>query len=147
MYDLLKISDGLIGHGTGFVNVNVEFRMIVFRPFKGEIIQGTISNTTPDSIRISTEFFNDIHVPPHLLFPDTEFEKTEQVYIWRNDETELYFDKGDIVRFRVENEEWHDLSMLAPPSKVDTTGEIEKKVPYSIVASMQEPGLGNVLWW
>jgi DNA-directed RNA polymerase III subunit RPC8 len=59
----------------------------------------------------------------------------EQVYIWRNEDTELYFDKGDIVRFRVESEEWHDQSLLAPPAKGDTTSEIEKKVPYSIVVS------------
>src|SRR2546429_290018 len=59
----------------------------------------------------------------------------EQVYIWRNEDTELYFDKGDIVRFRVESEEWHDQSLLAPPAKGDTTSEIERKVPYSIVVS------------
>jgi hypothetical protein len=39
------------------------------------------------------------------------------------------------VRFRVENEEWHDQSLLAPPAKADTTSEMEKKVPYSIVVS------------
>jgi hypothetical protein len=39
------------------------------------------------------------------------------------------------VRFRVESEEWHDQSLLAPPAKADTTSEIEKKVPYSIVVS------------
>ncbi|KAI5283717.1 DNA-directed RNA polymerase III subunit rpc25 [Ascosphaera acerosa] len=43
MYDLLESSDGLIGHGTGLVNVNVKFRMVVFRPFKGEIIIGKIT--------------------------------------------------------------------------------------------------------
>lgn len=62
-------------------------------------------------------------------------EENEQVYIWRNDDTELYFDKGDIVRFRVENEEWHDQNLFAPPAKGDTTSEIERKVPYSIVVS------------
>lgn len=39
------------------------------------------------------------------------------------------------MRFRVENEEWHDQSLLAPPAKADTTSEMEKKVPYSIVVS------------
>jgi hypothetical protein len=39
------------------------------------------------------------------------------------------------VRFRVENEEWHDQSLLAPPAKADTTSEMERKVPYSIVVS------------
>lgn len=83
LYDILKASDGLIGHGTGIVNVNgrgsclyfqsrqrarpssffylfsflvelhrltriplVEFRVIVFRPFKGEIILGRISSAS-----------------------------------------------------------------------------------------------------
>ncbi|KFY41487.1 hypothetical protein V495_04911 [Pseudogymnoascus sp. VKM F-4514 (FW-929)] len=31
LYDLLTSSEGLIGHGTGLVNVNVEFRLVVFR--------------------------------------------------------------------------------------------------------------------
>lgn len=62
-------------------------------------------------------------------------EESEQVYIWRNDDSDLYFDKGDIVRFRVEGEEWHDQSVLAPPAKGDTTSEMERKVPYSIVVS------------
>ena len=63
MYDLLEHSEGLIGHGDGFVNVNglstsdtsyderlmanvfvVTFRMVVFRPFKGEVLLGRISS-------------------------------------------------------------------------------------------------------
>jgi hypothetical protein len=43
------------------------------------------------------------------------------------------------VRFRVESEEWHDQSLLAPPTKADTTSEMEKKVPYSIVVSAPIP--------
>ena len=39
------------------------------------------------------------------------------------------------MRFRIESEEWHDQNLLAPPAKADTTSEIEKKVPYSIVVS------------
>jgi DNA-directed RNA polymerase III subunit RPC8 len=68
-YDLLESSDGLIGHGTGLVNVNgkpklisytslnmanhepVKFRMIVFRPFKGEIMLGKISSSTDKGIK------------------------------------------------------------------------------------------------
>jgi DNA-directed RNA polymerase III subunit RPC8 len=50
MYDILWASEGLIGHGTGLVNVNVEFRLIVFRPFKGETLLGKISSATPDGL-------------------------------------------------------------------------------------------------
>jgi DNA-directed RNA polymerase III subunit RPC8 len=62
LYDLLWASEGLIGHGTGLVNVNgkfyylgmninflterkVEFRLIVFRPFKHEVLIGMISSS------------------------------------------------------------------------------------------------------
>lgn len=51
MYDLLKASDGMIGHGTGNVNVNVEFRMIVFRPFKGEIITAVVKSCNSNGIQ------------------------------------------------------------------------------------------------
>ncbi|MBE3048784.1 RPB7/RPC8 family DNA-directed RNA polymerase subunit [Candidatus Bathyarchaeota archaeon] len=49
-YDLLYASEGLIGHGTGLVNVNVEFRVVVFRPFKGEVILARIRSSTPTGI-------------------------------------------------------------------------------------------------
>lgn len=31
MYDLLKVSDGLIGHGDGFVNVNGTIAVLLSR--------------------------------------------------------------------------------------------------------------------
>ncbi|KAM0458791.1 hypothetical protein ACHAPV_005780 [Trichoderma viride] len=63
LYDVLWTSEGLIGHGTGLVNVNVEFRMIVFRPFKGEVMLGRIRSSTPSGIHLRTDFFDDIFVP------------------------------------------------------------------------------------
>lgn len=63
LYDILWTSEGLIGHGTGFVNVNVEFRMIVFRPFKGEVMLGKIRSSTVNGINVGTEFFDEIFIP------------------------------------------------------------------------------------
>lgn len=51
LYDVLRVSDGVIGYGTGKANVNVDFRLIVFRPFKGEIILGQISSASEEGIR------------------------------------------------------------------------------------------------
>ncbi|EEH17503.1 DNA-directed RNA polymerase [Paracoccidioides brasiliensis Pb03] len=146
-YDLLEASDGLIGHGTGLVNVNVKFRLIVFRPFKGEIILGKITSGTENGIRISVEFFNDIFIPPSLLLDGARFDFTDQVWIWDNGEGAVfYFDIGETVRFRVEAEEWHDLVPDGPDAQ---QGEsvVEKKPPYSIIGSMQIAGLGLVSWW
>ena len=67
--------------------------------------------------------------------------------MWKNDDNELFFDVGEVVRFRVESEQWHDQSPDAPPKATDTAAEIERKVPYSIIASMCDAGLGPVTWW
>ena len=64
----------------------VEFRLIVFRPFKGEIIMGRITGASDAGLKsslfdnleiglaadpktVSLEFFDDIWVPKHLMFP------------------------------------------------------------------------------
>ena len=51
LYDILKVQDGIIGYGTGKANVNVNFRLIVFRPFKGEIIVGQIASASDLGIK------------------------------------------------------------------------------------------------
>ncbi|KAJ5286849.1 DNA-directed RNA polymerase III subunit 22.9 kDa [Penicillium angulare] len=144
-YDLLESSDGLIGHGTGLVNVNVKFRIIVFRPFKGEIMLGKIASGTELGIKIGVEFFNDILIPPELLLPGAKFDYSDQVWTWDNDDgTTLYFDVGELVRFRVEVEEWHDQIPNGPDNDQTVT---ERKAPYSIIGSMQMGGLGPITWW
>lgn len=45
------------------LSISVEFRLIVFRPFKGEILEGTLHDCDPTGITIHLDFFNDIWVP------------------------------------------------------------------------------------
>jgi len=85
LWDILWTSEGLIGQGDGMVNVNVEFRMVVFRPFKGEAIAARIADQSSEGINrqfppaqhfcllspviltawlaVATEFFDDIFIP------------------------------------------------------------------------------------
>ncbi|KAK4696414.1 DNA-directed RNA polymerase III subunit RPC8, partial [Lecanoromycetidae sp. Uapishka_2] len=115
VYDILKASDGLIGHGTGIVNVN--------------------------------DFFDDIHVPPNLMFSNSflfdlfSSNVQEQVWTWSNEGDEYYYDKLEWVRIRVEDEHWNDLSPVAP-SERGTETAAERKSPYSITS-----GLGPTEWW
>ncbi|KAL2444660.1 hypothetical protein ABEF94_016908 [Exophiala dermatitidis] len=123
MYDLLKASDGLIGNGTGNANVNVRFRMIVFRPFKGEIMTGTVQRCTPEGIH------------------------NEQTWIWKTGDASLYFDPATVVNLRVESEKWHDQAPKGPQTEGEADKQTDRKVPYAIEASMAESGLGGVDWW
>jgi len=145
-YDLLESSDGLIGHGTGLVNVNVKFRLIVFRPFKGEILLGKIASATENGIKIGLEFFNDILVPPDFLLQGARFDFADHVWIWDNEGSTFYFDVGEVVRFRVEAEEWHDQIPNAP-DQLEPAAVSERRPPYSITGSMQMAGLGPISWW
>ncbi|KEF63737.1 DNA-directed RNA polymerase III subunit RPC8 [Exophiala aquamarina CBS 119918] len=135
MYDLLKASDGLIGNGTGNANVNVEFRMIVFRPFKGEIITGTVQNCTPAGIQITTQFFEDIFVPQTMLFEGCEYNEAEKTWLWRTEESELWFDIGTVVNVRVESEKWQDQAPKAPTKSAGGDAVQERAVPFSIEVS------------
>jgi len=75
LWDITWASEGLIGHGTGLVNVNVEFRLVVFRPFKNEVLQGRITSCTQDGINSMyylvsgsvTSPANNIITSPHRL--------------------------------------------------------------------------------
>jgi len=170
LYDILNTSEGLIGHGTGIVNVNVDFRMIVFRPFKGEICMGKILSSSDMGIRISMGFFDDIFVPaPGMVFDPAKYIKTEEgdwVWVWESaPESLLYFDVNEMVRFRVEAETWTDLSPEKQPAPGEEV-EVYRRSPYEITvsawksllplkvgmlihlqASMQLSGLGPALWW
>jgi DNA-directed RNA polymerase III subunit RPC8 len=58
---------------------------------------------------------------------------SDQIWIWTNEGTgEYYFDIGEVVKFRVEAEEWHDQSPGAPMQQ-DPTSALERKAPYSLI--------------
>jgi len=158
-HSLISASEGLIGHGNGIVNVNVDFRMIVFRPHKGEILRGTITHSNVKGIFLSMDFFEDIVVSPKLMFENTSWDKDDtgtETFIWRADDgeggsNEFYFDQAEKCLFRVEDESWVDLSpQMKRPEDFDAAQVDEYGLrigPYKIVASMMHSGLGPSLWW
>lgn len=146
LYDIIKVSEGMIGHGSGSAHVNVDFRLIVFRPFKGEVMTGRISSSSVHGINVRTDFFNEIFIPHTYLFEGSTFDVKENVWIWNNDGNEFYMDKNEVIRFRVEEEAFED-QLPVPPHLQDDRLEEERKPPYRIVASAQQAGMGLVAWW
>ncbi|QDS68203.1 hypothetical protein FKW77_010554 [Venturia effusa] len=154
-WDMLKIGDGLISQGDGLVNVNAKFRILVFRPFKGEIITGTIlDSSSPDGIRIGVDFFSDIWIPADQLFEGStcEIRDNQMVWIWTTEDgNECFYDVNEPVRLRVEREIWHDLTPQKPNFSAaqgdDEAEAVVKPVCYTIIGSMMQAGLGPYLWW
>ncbi|KAI1137931.1 RNA polymerase III subunit Rpc25-domain-containing protein [Hypoxylon sp. FL0543] len=147
MYDLLWASEGLIGHGSGMVNVNVEFRMIVFRPFKGETIFGRISEASSAGISVRTDFFEDIHIDFKELPENTQYDHNEKAWKWMYDpESEpMWYDKNEMVRLQVVDETWQD--QTPESTEQEAVDKAKRQSPYGIKGSMMKEGLGVCLWW
>lgn len=158
-HSLISASEGLIGHGTGIVNVNVDFKLIVFRPFKGEIIRATITNSNLNGIYLSVDFFEDLTVPPETMFENTSWEPDENgthTFVWRADDgeggfNEFFFDNAESCMLRVEEEVWTDISPDALRSQSyanqEEAEQARKLPPYLVRGSMMHSGLGPTLWW
>ena len=112
---------------------------IVFRPFKGEILTGKIANSSDLGIRISLDFFDDIFIPaPTMIFEPSTFNDTEEAWIWESTpDSQLFFDKNEAVKFRVEAETWTDLSPEKQPAPGEEV-EIYRRSPYEITVSIYD---------
>ncbi|XPS70981.1 DNA-directed RNA polymerase III complex subunit Rpc25 [Ascochyta lentis] len=147
LWDLLSATEGLIGHGTGLVNINAEFRLAVFRPFRGEIIYGRIKSSNPEGIVIDLDFTSEIFVPYQNLFENSSFNQAENVWVWNSDGTELFLDKGEPVLFRVEQEEWIDQRPTIEQRNENNEIVDERGTAWRVIGSMNQAGLGPTLWW
>lgn len=161
-HSIISASEGQIGHGTGMVNINVDFRIVIYRPFRGEIILATITHSDArKGIFLSQDFHEDIVVPPETLFESTEWGQDEdgvEAFIWRpkNEETgvaaDYYFDRAEECMVRVEDEQWRDLTPAEEASSQQFVTKDRKsggtrKSPYFLRGSMMLTGLGPTLWW
>ncbi|PPJ60242.1 hypothetical protein CBER1_01328 [Cercospora berteroae] len=154
-HSLISASEGLIGHGTGIVNVNVDFRLVVFRPFKGEILRATITQSSPQGIYLSLDFYEDLLVPPETLFEGSTWEKDENgtmAFVWRTEDgeggqNEFFFDSAESCMVRIEEEQWHDASPDALRNSQEEEETTSRSPPYLVRGSMMHSGLGPTLWW
>ncbi|KAG0238486.1 RNA polymerase III subunit Rpc25 [Mortierella sp. GBAus27b] len=152
MYDILHASEGFINHGDGCSYVTVHFRMVIFRPFIGEIIMGKIRSCNQEGIRVSLGFFDDIMIPYNFLQDGSEFNAEEQVWVWMFEDNEMFMDLEEDILFRVESEHFFDTSPSVRPRKegVDTpdlSANSSKQPPYSLTCSVNGYGLGLLSWW
>ncbi|KAI5953458.1 rpc25 [Candida jiufengensis] len=154
IWDLLDIKDGLLKPGDGGSYVEVKFRLIIFKPFVGEILTGWVTENNAKGIKIRLEFFDDIWIPENYLFENCEFRENEQAWVWKTESDELFIDVNEKIRFKVEKENFYNIKpknsseAMGKFSDDDDDKEKEPKLPaYSIIASCQVSGLGCVSWW
>lgn len=148
VWDILDIKDGMLKPGEGAAFVETKFRLVVWKPFVGEVLTGWVKECTSEGINVKLDFFDEIFIPKHYLFEDCTFRPAENAWVWQtDDETELFIDINDKIRFRVEQEVFVNIK---PKSSSEAVGleENKTKAPsYALLASCQTDGMGCISWW
>lgn len=162
VFDLSQAGEGKVRYGDGFLWYKVVCRMVVFRPFTSEVIVAKVKSSDETGIRLSVGFFDDIYIPVSYLPQPTAFDSNERAHFWLPDSeltttTEMldtpvtermYIDQGEVVRVRVEADDFFD-EEPGPPKMAEgvQVRKEAKRAPFNVLCSIAEQGLGPVAWW
>ncbi|KAL5712391.1 hypothetical protein ACHQM5_014572 [Ranunculus cassubicifolius] len=138
VYDIRSINGGFIFPGDGASTFTAEFRLIMFRPFVGEILSGELQECDEKGLRLSLGFFKDIIVPVHLLPTPSKF--VDGKWIWSYEGIDMAIEHLEEIRFRVH-------SVQYPPIPVEQEKDTKPFAPMVITASIDSDGLGPIAWW
>ncbi|GJN07467.1 hypothetical protein PR202_ga25300 [Eleusine coracana subsp. coracana] len=140
VYDIRSIEGGSIHPGEGFSTYTVSFRLLMFKPFVGEVLVGRISGYDDKGLHVSLDFFSDICIPGHLMQYDTIRVPDGRWMLKTEDGDELYLDLDDEIRFLVS-------SIKYPSVPVEQKEDDPPFAPMQIVGSIKGDGLGLLAWW
>jgi DNA-directed RNA polymerase III subunit RPC8 len=137
----------LLGDGASGSHTKVRFRMLVFRPQMEEVLTVKIKSCSKEGVHVSLEFLDDILIPAERLQHPSRFDETESVCVWKypveeGEHHDLFMDPGEKIRIRVVSEQFVDTG----PTKPKITESEQKTPPYSLVGTINEPGLGLLSW-
>ncbi|KYQ91392.1 RNA polymerase III subunit [Tieghemostelium lacteum] len=168
LYEILGTGDAYVYSGDGGAHVLVKFSMVVFKPFKGEVIEGYIKSCTSEQLQLTLGFYDEIFVLSIDLPTPSYFDEKEKLWFWVYGENSLYFEKGGKVRFKVDTVEFNPEVSQPPPRPKNVNTDLmdsrtlqehkqredyikdlakQTKSPMILKVSMRDPGLGMISWW
>ncbi|KAF8329381.1 RNA polymerase III subunit Rpc25-domain-containing protein [Cantharellus anzutake] len=155
VHDLINASEGVVHYGDGCFWYKVTFRLVVFRPFSGEILIAKVKSSSSEGIRLTLGFFDDMIIPPSYLPSPSAFDAEEQHFFWNPtaegvSSLEL-LDTPVSERNYIEtgkSDEFHD-DEPGPPKMIDGVISTKegRRAPYTVIGSIAEQGLGLLSWW
>lgn len=172
VYDVLLVGEAHLYPGNASQHMVVEFRIVVFRPYAGEVLTGTLVASDPQGMRISLGFFDEIQVPSHLLQPPSYWSADECVWVWNvTPEHQLFYDLENELRFRVVEVKFREeraVPVSSQPGAAGSAASVSAFYPASasataagtapepapapepamlIVAGLDRSSLGLTTWW
>ena len=108
--DIVEVGDGLVYPLEGGATYKTTFSVLVFRPFVGEVVVGTIVGSNAEGVVASLGFFEDVTVPSKYLPTPSTFDPVARLWTWKYEDVEgdggdddagFHLDVGLEMRFRV----------------------------------------------
>ncbi|CAG8738327.1 6144_t:CDS:2, partial [Racocetra fulgida] len=117
LFEIISASEEIVHYGDG-----ASYAKVVFRPFIGEIIEGTVSSNTFEGVKVWVRLWDS-------QIPEENWTTPEDKYLY------MYMDKDTTIRFRVIEEKFTDVGTKGPPPK--RTGAVAgQKVPMPSSSSL-----------
>ncbi|KAG5176986.1 RNA polymerase III subunit Rpc25-domain-containing protein [Tribonema minus] len=112
LHSFESVGDALVYPSDGSAHYEAEFRLLMFRPFVGEVLTGKIGRCSETGITVSIGFFEDITIPKPLLCHPSVYHKRHKAWVWKysdadadaadfNPDDSYIMQVGDEIRFRV----------------------------------------------
>ena len=150
LYEIVSIEGGTVYPGEGSAHFHVVFRVVVFRPFEGEVIEGRLKKADRKGLYVSIGFFQDVIVPEHLLQEPSVFDENEQLWVWMyQNEHKMFMELDEPIRFRVSAVRFPEQPRSADelvPGSLGCTPEGTFS-PMVVVGDINADGLGLLSWW
>ncbi|KAK9893724.1 DNA-directed RNA polymerase II subunit rpb7 [Cystobasidium minutum MCA 4210] len=97
---ILETGKGTIQPGTGMAEFIVRYRAIVYRPFKGETVDGVVGNVNKMGFFAEVGPLN-VFVSSHLIPPDMKFDPNANPPCFSNPEEQVSIERNARVRLKI----------------------------------------------
>lgn len=94
------IGHGLIQPGSGYVNYPVKYKAIVFRPFKGQVIDAIVDQVNKIGIFCNIGPMS-CFISRHCIPPEFEFEPDSVPPCYKNSDESIVIKNEDHIRLRI----------------------------------------------
>ncbi|KAJ4878923.1 RNA polymerase Rpb7 N-terminal domain-containing protein [Raphanus sativus] len=145
IYDIKSVQGGFVLPGDGAPTYKVRFRIVVFRPFVGEVIAAKFKESDSNGLRLTLGFFEDVYVPapliptPNRCEPDP-YNRNQMRWVWKYGDDEFIIDDSCQIKFRVEN-------ISYPPVPIERAEDAKPFASMVVTGTIDDDGLGPVSWW
>jgi len=149
IYEIISCGEGHIKPGTALTCFTMKFKLVCFRPLVDEVIVGKIASMSPEGIRVTLGFFDDIWIPLEGMKENSKYDVMRKCWVWDFDGTEMLYELDDEIRFRVSSEKFSEVVANPAVGDVAATEEVKhvEKSAYTVAGSVVEQGLGILDWW